>query len=389
MQVVTQHIAKEARNAFRNGNLVYSPSSIEVALAMVAHGSKGETLKQLLNFLGCKILEDLYFRSPSAKLKAIVSQNGGGGPLVRLANGVWVDKRFPIVPSYKEILKTFYHTEATSVDFLNKLDQVRRDVNSWAENETKGLIKEILPPNSLSPDTQLVLANALYFKAAWAQGFEFDPKLTREENFHLLNGDTVLVPFMIKKNRYYSYGSFPGYKILEMPYQQVGQSTSRFSMYFILADEKDGIKYLKEKFNADSACKIFDHGHLGLAEQELSKVMIPKFKFSYEFIASEAMKEVGLTRPFMAVKELTGIVDSPEGAEMHITKIMHKCVIEVDEVGTEAAAITLARFWACARHKPAVLPSFVADHPFMFMIREESSGNVVFVGVVVNPVHSN
>lgn len=121
MQAVTQHIAKEARNAFCNGNLVYSPSSIEVALAMVAHGSKGETLKQLLNFLGCKIREDLYFRSRSAKLKAIVSQNGGGGLLVRLANGLWVDKRFPIVPSYKEILKTFYHTEATSVDFLNKV----------------------------------------------------------------------------------------------------------------------------------------------------------------------------------------------------------------------------------------------------------------------------
>lgn len=115
--------------------------------------------------------------------------------------------------------------------------------------------------------------------------------------------------------------------------------------------------------------------------------MIPKFKFSYEFVASDAMKEVGLTRPFMAVKELTGIVDSPEGDEMHITDILHKCVIEVDEVGTEAAAVTGTMVMGCAMHKP-VLPNFVADHLFMFMIREESSGNVIFAGVVVNPVHS-
>lgn len=97
------------------------------------------------------------------------------------------------------------------------------------------------------------------------------------------------------------------------------------------------------------------------------------------------MKEVGLTRPFVLVKELTGIVDSPKGDGMFVQKLLQKCVIEIDEKGTEAAAVTLVQLVMCAR-RPSI--TFIADHPFMFMIREEGSSNVLFIGVVLNPVHS-
>lgn len=254
-------------------------------------------------------------------------------------------------------------------------------INSWAEKATKGLITKLLPYDSVNYDTALVLANALYFKGKWDK--KFDASRTQARNFHLLNGQIVQAPFMTTDSflgRYHLYKCFDGFKVLQIPYQS-GQDPRKFSMYFFLPDAKDGLLNLiqKLKSNPDLLYTKFE-----LTEDKLTDFWIPKFKFSFGFEASDTMKKMGLEQIFNP-GELTEMLNIPDLAnrKLFVASIFHKSYIEVNEEGTEAAASTAVLFeLQCARR----YPSFVADHPFIFMIREERHGIVFFVGAVLNPL---
>ena len=259
-------------------------------------------------------------------------------------------------------------------------DEAVDEVNSWAEKETKGLISELLPYGSLHKWTVLVFANALYFKGSWHQ--KFDPSRTQTRDFHLLNGQIVRVPFMttaeIGFDRFF-YRCFDGFKVLKIPYKS-GQDPQKFSMYFFLPDQKDGLFNLLQKLksNPNMLNLQFD-----LTKDKLTAFWIPKFKFSFKFEAKETMKKMGLTLPFKA-GELTEVVDCPYSSkDLLVSSIFHKSYIEVNEEGTEAAASTAVIFEMQAAR---IYPSFVADHPFLFMIREETHGIVFFFGAVLNPL---
>ncbi|CAK9178614.1 unnamed protein product [Ilex paraguariensis] len=260
-------------------------------------------------------------------------------------------------------------------------DEIVEEANSWAKNATKGLIKDVLQREHINPNTKLLLGNALYFKGAWNPN-EFNHKKTEKRDFYLLNGNKVSVPFMTSKNKYL-YGSFNGFKFLKIPYQQ-GQDRRMFSMYFFLPDEGDGLQNLLTNVNSIPG---FLHQDFELRNVKLLEFWIPKFKFSSHLIASRAMEEMGLTLPFMRdCMELTEMVHVPAGVPFYVTLIIQKAFIEVDEEGTEAAAVTLSVLYGCSPKGPVPkTENFVADHPFMFMIREETSGLVIFTGVVSNP----
>ncbi|KAK3039378.1 hypothetical protein RJ639_027627 [Escallonia herrerae] len=285
-------------------------AGLDAMLNMVAGGSKGDTSKQLLHFLGSSNLEDVNSKS-SGMMRIALNEKSLGSPDITFVNGVWVDQRFPVKPSYMEVLNGIFKAETRNVDFLNKADQATHEINSWAETATKGLIRTMIPHGALDSETMIVLANALYFKGAWA--CKFDSSMTQEKNFHLLNGESTSVAFMtsdLRETRY-AYGTFD---------------------------------------------------------------------------ASRFMTGLGLTSPFEPVKELTGIVDSPRGDELFISDILHKACIEVDEEGTEAAAVTRSVMCGCARgYVPPPPPTFVADHPFMFLIKEQTAGAMLLVGALLNP----
>ncbi|KAA8530479.1 hypothetical protein F0562_005188 [Nyssa sinensis] len=282
------------------------------------------------------------------------------GPLLSFVNGAWVDQRFSLKPSFKGLTK------------------VRDEINSWSESATKGLIKELLPSGSLDDDTALVLANALYFKGTWSR--KFDETMTRDRDFRLLGGQLVRVPFMTARQyEQQLYGSFDGYKILRIPYQD-GQNASQFSMYFFLPHEVDGLQNLVHKFNSNPG---FLNQQFTLWKEYLPDFWIPRFKFSFQFEASESIKQLGLKEPFMDLGEITEMVESPHGGRLCLSKIFHKSYIEVNEDGTEAAASSAFYIRQRARYPT---PSFVADHPFLFMIREETSRIVFFIGAVLNPI---
>ncbi|PIA52347.1 hypothetical protein AQUCO_01000303v1 [Aquilegia coerulea] len=358
----------------KESNLVFSPLSIHVVLSLIAAGAKGETLDELLMFLKSQTSGDLNLFS--SELVALVLADGSkiGGPRMCFANGVWIEKSLPLKPYFKDIVDTVYKASSKQVDFQTKAVEVTGEVNSWAENETSGLIKEILPSGSVDSSTRLIFANALYFKGAWNE--KFDASHTKDHDFHLLDGTSVQVPFMTSKNKQY-LSEYDGFKVLGLPYKQ-GEDKRRFSMYFILPDAKDGLQGLVDKVGSPG----FLDNHLPLQAVPVGEFRIPKFKISFGFEAAEVLKGLGLASPFSG--GLSEMVDSPMGQNLYVSSIFHKSFIEVNEEGTEAAAASAG---VIKLRSMQMIVDFVADHPFMFVIREDLTGVVLFVGHVLNPTH--
>ncbi|GKE16317.1 serpin-ZX, partial [Tanacetum coccineum] len=224
--VATKILLDNARKGFTKGNFVCSPFSLEIVLGMLAFGATGQTLEQLLEFLGHETLDQLRSESPTSKLFAQILANpnsGEGSPDINLANRVWVAKKQTpacLLSSYKEVLNTVYNTKLRFVDFENKPKAVRK-INSWADKKTKGLIPTVLTENDLTGKEDLVFANALYFKGMWSNPFKANK--TKEKKFKLINGKTILAPFMTNFEKFH-YGSFSGYSMLKIPYDSEGQS---------------------------------------------------------------------------------------------------------------------------------------------------------------------
>ncbi|MBA0836975.1 hypothetical protein Goarm_009162 [Gossypium armourianum] len=374
---LTKHVLQtEAKDS----NLLFSPLSIHVVLSLIAAGAKGPTLDQLLSFLKFKSNDQL--SSFSSELVSVVFADGSpaGGPRLSFANGVWLDRSLPLKPSFKQVVDSVYNAASKLVDFQNKAVQVAGEVNMWAEKETNGLIKEVLPPGSVDASTRLIFANALYFKGAWNE--TFDASKTKDHDFHLINGSSVKVPFMTSKKKQ-TVSAYDGFKVLGLPYKQ-GNDKRRFSMYFFLPDAKDGLPALVEKVSSESG---FLERHLPYQPVEVGEFRIPRFKISFGLKASEVLKRLGLVLPFSGEGGLTEMVDSPQGRDLYVSNIFHKSFIEVNEEGTEAAAATSAVIALRSLRIPQTI-DFVADHPFLFLIRENATGVVLFIGHVLNPLEN-
>ncbi|VFQ65693.1 unnamed protein product [Cuscuta campestris] len=288
-------------------NLVFSPLSINVVLALLAAGSKGRTLDELLAFLKSHSADDLDAFYSQVLSPVFADGSPLGGPRLSAANGAWVEQTLPpLKASFKHIVESVYQAVSESVDFMNKANEVVNHINLWVKNHTGGLIKQILNPNAVDNGTLFILANALYFKGDWAE--KFDAKETKRRDFYLLDGSSIKVPFMSSWK---------------------GQCVRAF----------DGFKGL------------------------------------------------GVASPFDGGEGLAEMVDG--GYPLHVTNVIHKSFIEVNEQGTEAAAVTVARM-GCGALRPRprpVLVDFVADHPFLYFIREDLTGAIVLLGTLINPLH--
>ncbi|GKD47033.1 serpin-ZX [Tanacetum coccineum] len=220
----------DAQNGFKNGNFVCSPLSLEIILGMLAAGAEGETLKQLLEFLGHESIDQILSESPTQILSGVD---------VSLVNGVWV-----------------------------KLGEAIKDINSWVHKETNGLILKIIKTSDFSPDDLMIYVNALYFKGAY-----FTVDWTMNEEFYLINREKISVPFM-RNSGMFNYGSFKDYKMIKFPYKSEHRS-NKFSMYLFLPHEKDGLKNLLQLFHSNDA--LFS-GDFDLENEWLNTIWVPKFK---------------------------------------------------------------------------------------------------------------
>ncbi|CAN6323295.1 unnamed protein product [Urochloa humidicola] len=369
-----------------NTNIVFSPLSLHVALSLLAAGSGGATRDQLLAALGGlgdgepapSAAESLHALAEQVAHLVMADGSSAGGPRIEFADAVFVDKSLKLSTAFEEIAVGKYKAETHSVDFREKATQVVGQVNSWVEKVTSGLIKELLPSGSINKDTNLVLGNALYFKGAWTK--KFDASKTRDSKFHLLDGSSVQAPFMSSRDDQYmsSYGNL---KVLKLPYQQGGDKR-QFSMYILLPEAQDGLWSLAEKLRSEPE---FLEKHIPMEKIPVGQIKVPKFKISYGFEASKLLKGLGLEQPFSSEADLSEFFDSPVQQMLSVSSIFHKSFVEVNEGGTEAAAASVILMCGSALGH-TLTTDFIADHPFLFLIREDTTGVVLFVGHVVNPL---
>ncbi|CAL5204636.1 unnamed protein product [Lathyrus oleraceus] len=383
---VSLSIAKHlfSKQEYKEKNIVFSPLSLQIVLSIIAVGSEGSTQHQLLEFLRSDSTDQLKTLC-SQLVSCVLADNTHPsgflfGPLVSFVNGVWVQRSLSLQPCFKESVATDFKAAIASVDFLTKASKVTKEVNLWVEKKTKGLIKNLLPPGSVDRFTNLIFANALYFKGAWMT--EFDISETKDYNFYLLSGSSVKVPFMTSKQKQF-INAFDGFKVLQLFYK----GRHSFSIYFYLPDAKDGLSALIEKVASEPE---FLERTRPREKVPVGDFKIPRFNISFGLEASSMLKDLGVVLPFSEVGGgLTKMVeDSLISEELYVSCICHKSFIEVNEKGTEATAATLAVLsgGGCEPIKPPPPPiDFVADHPFMFLIREDRSGTILFIGQVLNP----
>ncbi|KAF6997498.1 hypothetical protein CFC21_013713 [Triticum aestivum] len=260
---------------------------------------------------------------------------------------------------------------AEPVDFVQGAEQARRRVNAFVEGATSMRIRDILPPGSVGSSTVVVLANALYFKGAWFQ--PFDQSVT-----------TVRVPFMTTGRFEFKQhiAVYPGFRALKLPYHNDGDhAAAAFYMLLLLPDDGSDLS-LAGLYDKAAAAPEFIRSHAPAEQVPVGRFMVPKFKFTFEFEASADMRKLGVTRAFQG-GDFSGMVSGGNG--LSISGVYHKATIEVDELGTVAAAATAVSIpLSLSAPRPPV--DFVADRPFLFAIAEEKTGGVLFLGHVVNPL---
>ena len=352
----------------KDGNLFFSPYSISDALAMTYAGARGQTAEQMAT--------TLHFALPPQRLHPAFGElirylNAGGKQRkfqLSTANALWAQKDYTFLPDFTRITKNDYQSGLKEVDFVTATEQARKTINHWVEEQTRDKIKDLIPPRALDRTTRLVLTNAIYFKSAWAHPFY--KGATKKEAFHLSNNKKVQVPMMhINETlRYRDGGTF---QVLELPYQHY-----QLSMFVLLPKKADGLADLEKALTSAR----LDDWLKGMKTHQVN-VALPKFKFSAEFSLKDVLSKMGMPLAFTNRADFTGMTTR---GRLHIDEVLHKAFVDVNEKGTEAAAATAIIAKEAAE---AILPraNFRADHPFVFLIRENRTGSILFMGRVANP----
>ncbi|KAL5718597.1 hypothetical protein ACHQM5_011482 [Ranunculus cassubicifolius] len=373
-------IAKQcSTTAAKDENFVFSPYSIQLGLSLLTNGSSGLTKTELLNFLEAENMDDL--NSLSEKVLDTLCKSQNGDPVLSLLFGVWIDESLTIKTPFKDTVAKVYRAKAETIDFQDeaKSKDAIQKVNRWAEEATNGLIKSVLPEDDFDPCRRIILANVLYFKGRWCN--EFDPSITKERKFYLHGGNSVEAPFMCS-GKDQNIATFEDFKILRLPYERKTWQKS-MSMYILLPNERDGLWSLIDMVASDP---LFIEKYISpmIAKVRVGEFMVPKFKIGYGFDAKEVLEAVGMKLPFSGNAELD---EMAHGSNTLVSKVIQKSYIDVNEEGTEAAAVTIVLHAMCSPgppKRPKDQVDFVADHPFIFMVRSNLSGAVLFMGHVVN-----
>jgi serpin B len=351
-----------------DGNLFFSPYSISAALAMTSAGARGQTLDEMTKAMHYPEQEKLHpgFKSLDAAL--------GGPPNVKrgyqlsTANALWGRKDYGFRPEFLKLTKDHYGAGLEEVNFTQP-EEARKTINAWVEKETRDKIKDLIKPGNITPDTRLVLTNAIYFKGDWVSQFKKDQ--TREEPFFLADGKQVKTPLMHQKGTF-NYADMGAYHVVELPY--VGKD---LSMLVLLPKRKDGLADLEKTLNADRLRAIRNRLH---ATRDID-VTLPKFRTTAEFRLDKELRTLGMRTAFTEEADFSGLNGGKE--DLHIGFVVHKAFVDVNEEGTEAAAATAVGIEN--QSEPPPPPAFRADHPFVYLIRDNKSGCVLFLGRLSDP----
>lgn len=381
--------ARDTRQAFAQGNtqfaldlfsqlredpanLFFSPFSISVALGMTAAGARGATLEEFQKVLHLPADQG----AANTQYGEMLAKINPRGPKKRpyelsTANAIWAQQGYPWRNEYVTVVNTLYAAAVTNLDF-NEPEAARKLINDWVEQETRQKIKNLIPEGAITPLTRMVLTNAIYFKGTWLNTFE--KSSTQDQPFHLAGGKQVSVPLMYQQ-RHFIYGEAPGLQILELPYKG-----NDLSMLVLLPETVEGLGKLESELSSEKLKEWTSEMHV-----QKVQVYLPRFKVETSYRLNAPLQALGLKRAFSEGEaDFTGMHTGME--KLFISLVVHKAFVEVNEEGTEAAAATGVIVGVTSApafpERPKV---FRADRPFLFAIRHNATGAILFLGRVAHP----
>ncbi len=355
----------------QGGNVFFSPYSISTALAMTYAGARGETAKQMAKTLRFTLGQQQLHRAFGSHIRRLNEQGKKGNYELAVANALWGQTGYTFLDSFLRLLERTYGAGLKEVDFAGATEQARLTINKWVEDKTKERIRDLIRPGVLNELTTLVLTNAIYFKGDWLS--KFDEDNTRARPFHISSDRSINVPMMYQSQKF-NYADRENLQILELPYKG-----GDLSMIVLLPKQVDGISNLERSLTVEKL-KLW----LKALRSRKVNVFLPKFKLTWgAYDLTRLLGRMGMKDAFsLPPADFSGITGKKD---LFISNVVHKAFVAVDEEGTEAAAATAVAF-----RKLAVVdvPVFRADHPFVFMIRDNQSGAILFMGRVVNPAEA-
>ena len=345
-----------------SGNIFYSPYSISAVLAMTYEGAEGKTsdeMKSVFHFP-----EDNILRTNFAAIYNDINE-GNNAYELKTGNALWVQQDYPFLEDYMSRVEKYYGGKAANLDFISETEKSRQTINTFIEEQTNDKIKDLISAGMLNSLTRLVLTNAIYFKGTWE--WEFDKSDTREQDFKIAPDNIVKTPmmFMDPDKAEFNYVDLEKLQVLELPYKG-----EKISMLILLPKENlENIELSSEKLNEYKS---------QMEETKLDSIYLPKFEFDTKYLMSETLKGMGMLTAFTWDADFSGMTGYKD---LFISFVVHQAYVKVDEKGTEAAAATAVGMPMSAAPRNI----FRADHPFIFIIQEKETGNILFLGRVVNP----
>jgi serpin B len=349
------------------GNLFFSPYSISTALALVYGGARSETQSQMATALHFTLSSQRLCSAFGNLQKQLIQENKSHGYQLLIANALWGQKGEPFLKEFLDSAQNYYGASINQVDFVNETEQSRQKINSWVEEKTKNKIENLIPQGSVDRETALVLTNAIYFKGDWKT--KFSKSETQNTDFNVSTNQKVKIPLMHLKDNFKYYAD-EKLQAIELPYKG-----NEISMLVLLPNETEGLKEIENTLTAENLNNL-----LSKITMEKVDVYFPKFKMAWgTFSLTKALVELGMTDAFNPEKaDFSGMNGKKD---LWISDVFHQSFIEVNEEGTEAAAAT----GVVMTHALHIESIFRADHPFIFIIKDNRSGSILFMGRVINP----
>lgn len=348
------------------GNLFFSPGSISTALAMTYAGARAETEAQMADVLHFDLPQDR-LHAAAADLADRLRGAQQKGVEVRVANRLWGQAGYELLPGFLRTMKEHYGADVGQVDFVGQTEAARQVINGWVLGQTNNKIQDLIPAGVLDPLTRLVLTGAIYFKGDWAR--QFNKKATSDAPFHVSADELVDVPMMFQREEF-PYGAVEGVQVVELSY-----AGNRLAMLILLPQQPGGLTRLEEQLAPEN----LDKWSSALRRQEVA-VYLPRFTITSQFSLKSVLESLGMVAAFDAQRaDFSGMIGRKE---LYVSAVLHKAFVDVNEQGTEAAAATSV---AVGVTSARVTPTFRADHPFAFLIRDKPTGSILFIGRVANP----
>ena len=352
-------LLKDLQKRQPDTNIMISPLSISIALTMTYNGAVGETQRAMADVLEIESLSiDTVNRSNAALRDSL--ENTDPKVEIAIANSIWSRQGVEFNPIFLDRNREFFGAEIGSLNFNNP--QAPEVINGWVDSNTNGKIKQIV--QRIDPGTLIFLINAIYFKGSWQK--EFDKSATRDGIFHLSNGGEKRVKMMYRKGAY-PYFRGENFEAARLPYGE-----GRVSMYIFLPDRDSNLDDVIKQLNVENWSTWISQFH---ETKEDSEMILPRFKLEYEVKLNDALTALGMGIAFGNDADFGGM-----GTQLFISEVRHKTIIEVNEEGTEAAAVTAV---VGVKSLP---PAFRVDRPFFFAIHDDTTQTLLFMGIVVEPM---